>query len=260
LAGKNLKERWELDYWGLSNTDQLKYILANDPRKTITVRPASFTNVELATRMIEPADRARIHMVNELDEADYLISNYRYKDEVFIASNDEFSIWRDLKVDQETISTIFKRKFESALVRESHFILGRPIQFLQGKSVQSLLMRGAGWAQPEALGTWSLGHDARLVLSPPTGSKVLRIQVKPLVINAGNPQIVNIALNQDSPRVFIFKTQAPEVIELPLSKTNQAGDILTVNFHFPSPIRPKDSGIGNDDRLLAMQLIWLEFD
>ena len=81
-----------------------------------------------------------------------------------------------------------------------------------------------------------------------------------MVIKAGNSQIVDIALNQDSPRQFILKTQVPEVIELPLSKTSQAGDILTVNFHFPSPIRPKDYGIGNDDRLLSMQLIWLKFD
>ena len=88
----------------------------------------------------------------------------------------------------------------------------------------------------------------------------MRIQVKPLVINPGNPQIVDIALNLGSQRRFIFKTQASEVIELPLPNASQAGDILTVNFHFPGPIRPKDYGIGNDDRLLAMQLIWLEFD
>ena len=46
---KRTYQQFDLDWWGLSNNEQIKFILENDKRKTVTVMAVSGTSLE-ATR------------------------------------------------------------------------------------------------------------------------------------------------------------------------------------------------------------------
>ena len=259
LAGTNWKENWEVDYWGMSNQAQLEYILAHDSRPKITIRPASFTNIGLAFYMLKPLERARLEMVNELDQADYLITNYRYKDEVFVATNADFKTYHDIKVNDEIISTSYKRAQESAALNQNPLKLNVPVLFGQSQSGVALLQRGGGWASPEAWGTWSNGFAARLILpKAPIGANTLKITARAM-IRPGVAQTVAISINGNS----LISTQLDQaegnIILIPLNAALQASDQLEISLQIPNPIRPIDLGIGKDDRLLGIGLQSIEF-
>ena len=75
LAGRDIHNNFDLDYWGLSYRQGLEYILKNDPENKIKVhalnRPGEI-NVDILT----PAERDRLEYV-DLKDAKYFLSNYR---------------------------------------------------------------------------------------------------------------------------------------------------------------------------------------
>lgn len=79
LAGDDLREirnLYDMDYWGLSYRAALEYLAQHDPDRAITyvteTRPGQFTFI------LPPADQKRMFPVEDASEADYLITNYRY--------------------------------------------------------------------------------------------------------------------------------------------------------------------------------------
>lgn len=85
LAGSraSLAERYEMDYWGLSFRQGLEYIARHDKRAHIKVFDAVRSPVDLNAYMLPPADRARIEIVYTSEDADYLITNYRWRPQPF---------------------------------------------------------------------------------------------------------------------------------------------------------------------------------
>jgi hypothetical protein len=92
LAGKTMsevKQRFELDYWGLSYRQALEYILTNDHADTIAVLVSNSPG--RANAMILPSSqRDRLMYVSDESDATYFMSNYRthpreydYTDEFF---------------------------------------------------------------------------------------------------------------------------------------------------------------------------------
>ncbi len=79
FAGKTMsevKQRFELDYWGLSYRQALEYILANDPADTIAIFAANSPG--RCNAMILPSThRKRLLYVGDEREATYFVSNYR---------------------------------------------------------------------------------------------------------------------------------------------------------------------------------------
>ncbi|GAJ22942.1 unnamed protein product, partial [marine sediment metagenome] len=45
FAGKNIKERFELDYWGLSYKQALEYVLENDSSEIINIQVSQHPGV-----------------------------------------------------------------------------------------------------------------------------------------------------------------------------------------------------------------------
>ena len=78
LAGENIAQDWEMDYWGLSNESALRYILEKDPREKITVQEVSFTPLEVSSKMLNSEEQGRlIFERNATPSADYLVNNFR---------------------------------------------------------------------------------------------------------------------------------------------------------------------------------------
>lgn len=89
LAGENIAQDWEMDYWGLSNESALRYILENDGREKITVQEVSFTPLEVSSKMLNSEEKDRLIFERNLTPtADYLVNNFRSGD-----SQDIPSLW-----------------------------------------------------------------------------------------------------------------------------------------------------------------------
>jgi len=96
IAGKDMKEiknKYDLDYWGLSYIKGLRYILDHDKRAAIRVLVANDPG-QYNAFLLTPAERKRIVFVEKEEDADYFIGNYRWHREDYAAGDDEevFSI------------------------------------------------------------------------------------------------------------------------------------------------------------------------
>lgn len=94
LAGPDMaviKQRFDLDYWGLSYRKGLEYIVSTDPRPRIRL---SDPNLWASHRLhiLPNRDRQRIDLVDDLATADYFISNYRGHPQDYAYPNEVFAV------------------------------------------------------------------------------------------------------------------------------------------------------------------------
>jgi hypothetical protein len=92
LAGADMqtvKMRFDMDYWGLTYRRGLEAILERDQRPLINVYAANFAGQANAA-ILPTAQSERLNFVQNMEEADYFITNYRwhpqdypYNDEIF---------------------------------------------------------------------------------------------------------------------------------------------------------------------------------
>ncbi len=76
LAGSNIENNYERDYWYLSARKGLEYIVNNDDRSHIKIfKPVGFGKHNLV--MLSPSDQKRIEWV-EIDDADYIVDCFRW--------------------------------------------------------------------------------------------------------------------------------------------------------------------------------------
>lgn len=111
LAGKDWKNKFDLDYWGLGNRDALQYIADHDPSTLITISADSATPLDRALMMMPEKDASRIVLSDKTSKPLYLLTNYRQ----VIDRNDskysnEYDLFYRKVVCGETILSVFKRK------------------------------------------------------------------------------------------------------------------------------------------------------
>jgi hypothetical protein len=94
LAGNpnTLRERFEMDYWGLSYKQAIDYILANDPSPEIKIFSQNSPGYSYMRYGLPIAQRDRLVRVNNPDEANYLVSNYRWHPEDYPYKDKFYSI------------------------------------------------------------------------------------------------------------------------------------------------------------------------
>lgn len=103
LIGRNIRENFDLDYWGLSYRQALEYILANDTGETIRVHVTTNPG-RLNAKILTPANRDRLIYVHKPDNAKYVLSNYGWHKEGFSYKDEFYSII----VDGTKIMTTYK--------------------------------------------------------------------------------------------------------------------------------------------------------
>ena len=113
LAGKNFNKKFEMDYWGLSNVNALNYI-ANNTNKNVLVSSLGTSNLPISKTFLIKEYRNKITITHDVKNADFLINNYRDfsskpANEKFIVPSN-FNVIHELKVDDITINTIYKKK------------------------------------------------------------------------------------------------------------------------------------------------------
>ncbi len=106
LAGRNMNEvknNFELDYWGLSYRQALEYILRNDKSKIIKVFVANWPG-KANFDILPSDDRNRLMYVENPNEAKYFLSNYRWHKEEYPLKDEYYSI----KIDGTKIMVVYK--------------------------------------------------------------------------------------------------------------------------------------------------------
>jgi len=86
---QEVKQNYDLDYWGLSYRQALQWIVDNDASPKIRIRAVNYPGM-VNSFLIDERDRRRIRFTGREEATDYLITNYRahpqpypYTDEVF---------------------------------------------------------------------------------------------------------------------------------------------------------------------------------
>jgi hypothetical protein len=104
---------FELDYWGLTNLQALKFILVHDSRERITIAPIGATALEQSILMLESNERPRIRAASTANNPDYFITNYRFfesrKTQILIEPPN-YSIFHTIDLDNRRLLTVFKKK------------------------------------------------------------------------------------------------------------------------------------------------------
>ncbi len=111
LAGTDLKARYDLDYWGLSARRGLEYVLAHDGRDDISIRADSFMELDRSIYLLTLPERSRLQMAPDEDSAEYLFTDYRWvRDTSNAKYQTRYDLFYEVKVDDEVILSVFKRK------------------------------------------------------------------------------------------------------------------------------------------------------
>lgn len=104
LAGSNVGQRFELDYWGVGYQQSLAYIVTHDSRPIIRVHAPAPSPVAGAHMMLGYEQRDRLKIVDNLDQADYFITDYRGHPEPYTYPEEVYQIW----VDGRRVHSVFK--------------------------------------------------------------------------------------------------------------------------------------------------------
>ena len=111
LAGKNVQEKFELDYWGVSNKSAINYILENDNRKKIKIYGISNTRLDYTVDFfLKTDDKKRIETVRNINDANYIISIYNGKIRRSDILNKGFRVFNEILVDNIKINSTFVKE------------------------------------------------------------------------------------------------------------------------------------------------------
>jgi hypothetical protein len=109
LAGDGVRNRFEMDYWGLGNRKALEYILDHDQSPLINVWADSFTRIENSFVLLRPEDRSRLRRSDDKSNPLYVLTNYRgvkEKDDSKYSRN--YELFYQLKIGKEVILSVYR--------------------------------------------------------------------------------------------------------------------------------------------------------
>jgi hypothetical protein len=125
----------------------------------------------------------------------------------------------------------------------------------------------SGWGEPEKTHTWSVSDNASMqfLLPPAYSLSIMTMKVKALVSSAHPKQVVDVYVNK---KLVLHKIidMPTEELEIPISSAidnnstvleravniSLKPNILQIDFIFENSASPKELGIGDDTRKLAI--------
>jgi len=114
---------------------------------------------------------------------------------------------------------------------------------------------GWGWSFPEGFGTWSEGDKAKLVLPLPDGAKTLTLQLRALVTATHPEQKVDVWVNGQLQQSLKLTQDSNNAVKIALPTKTPTQDYVTIELKLPNKVKPKDIGIGDDIRELAIGMV-----
>lgn len=104
FAGTNyqeIKNTYEMDYWGLAYFDALKDLSKLDKRPQIFVKLDN-TPGKLNLMMLPEEDKERFIVKSDLDKSDYFLTNYRWRTEEY-----DLVLFHAIKINNASINSIY---------------------------------------------------------------------------------------------------------------------------------------------------------
>lgn len=130
---------------------------------------------------------------------------------------------------------------------------GRRVSFLKADADRaSKTVLRCGWMDAEGTGTWSIGPESRLLLQVEPGRPaVVDLDLLPF----GESQRVSVKANGEPLTEWVLEAggQQRQTLEIPAIADGR----LELAFHFPDTVSPRDLGLSNDGRKLAVRLLFL---
>jgi len=103
-------EKFEMDYWGLSNKSAIEYIIANNSYYPIKIATKSFASLQKSSLILNDNDKTKISITGDLDEADYIITNYAIRlNNDYIIDKNKYKKYYEVLVDNKPINTVYKK-------------------------------------------------------------------------------------------------------------------------------------------------------
>ncbi|WP_218068224.1 DUF6311 domain-containing protein [Candidatus Thiosymbion oneisti] len=136
--------------------------------------------------------------------------------------------------------------------------IGERIRF--SKSGGGVAYLATGWFEPETWGTWSMGPAAKVVLRTSSdGIHSILIEANALVSPAHPKQDIEISVNGIPAATLRLTAYAANRIRVPIpaaarDELRKSG-ALRLKFRFPDTVRPRDIGLNDDPRALALGLL-----
>ena len=112
---KIAKKNFELDYWGVSNYDVLKYLLINYERDVYKIYVFSISPYNQATLMFGDENKSKFVFTKDIDKAEFIVSNHYYQDDKdpvktrYFLDNKYRSVY-NIKVNNIAINTLYEKK------------------------------------------------------------------------------------------------------------------------------------------------------
>lgn len=114
LAGKNIANNFELDYWGTSNLSSINYIKNLEKNNELKIYVASESPYSFSLSMLKNNEKKRIKFTKNLEEANFLVTNHYYKKGNPISINKrlmkKFNLIKEFKVDNMVINSVYRIK------------------------------------------------------------------------------------------------------------------------------------------------------
>jgi hypothetical protein len=266
LAGQSSK-RFDVDYWGVAYREQILAVLNQDPAKRYAIYDAYsdgpiFDNPKRihwglwqlphGINILNLPAEQRARIIGDRTEAcsDYVFTTLMGNRQQYLLNKPEFSIFHELKVDGQIVYTTFKRNIN--LYEYYAPALGKVIDF-DNRNTQCFLTQD--WGQNEDWGVWSTGADPQLALFMPGGKPHTLILDMRAFINPQHPkQQVNISINGVPQKSVTFSNADNNPIELAIPPNSYGKEWINLSFSLPLAISPKELGMGEDTRKLAIGL------
>ena len=119
---------------------------------------------------------------------------------------------------------------------------------------------GWGWSYPEEWGTWIDGRMGRLVLPlPKEYPTVLDLKMRSFAHDNVDQQVFELWVNDSYVKKVVLPKLGDASVKINLAEIKDQKNYLVIDFKNVNPTKPKDLGMGNDDRLLSIGLVSATF-
>jgi len=254
LAGKNLIENFDVDYWGLSNKQALEWIAANDNRPQISVGAGSIMALEYSMMILPPEIKDRFIFTSEITSSDYVISNYRGNLTKYDLSPFNFIRAFEILIDNEIILSIYQNPISTKNLNE--ITRKNFIEF--SKEGNGTKMLGLGWGYPEDWGTWMVSKNSLIVIpvNQEEYPSSLTLNLRPFVTENSPTQKIKFYINGKFIKEVVFNKNFNFPVDLKIPKTISKTNIVVL-VKAVNPVRPSDFGPSDDSRSLSIGLVSL---
>ena len=124
ISKKNIKN-FELDYYGISNLEILNKVIKLSKKEIIKIYVFSVNPYHLSKNMMNEKDKKRIQFTEEINEADYVVSNHYYQKYYYKNKNyfkkvhplevekyllENFQLIYEIRTSNININSIYKKK------------------------------------------------------------------------------------------------------------------------------------------------------